>query len=72
MPIPPEFNGNLFLWINDAATRVSALNTKITVYYSDWGSLPAGVKSGLKTYAAGEFNSISVEISDIASHVAGL
>ena len=69
--IPPGYD-SLFSWINQIATDISAINTKLQNYHDDWASLPAGVKSGIKTRAINKIDEAIQRLTDVKTDINAL
>lgn len=59
-------------YYNDQINTLVKLRDKFLNYYEDWGTLPAGVKTGIKTRFSDTITSVKTALDDVNAAVQDL
>lgn len=69
MPVPPEFNGDLYAWFNQIVSDLSALNSKLSYFREEWVRLPDGVKGSIKSRTISMIQNQQTKLSELIAEI---
>jgi hypothetical protein len=72
MPIPPEFNGDLFLWFNQVVGDLGTDNSELFFIRKYWASLTAAQRTTVKTAITNRVTTAVNSLNDIKTEITGL
>lgn len=69
MAIPPEWNGDLFAWLNFVLGQAGELNYKLKFIREEWAALTVVQKTAIKTKVANALIARADDLDAIAAEI---